>query len=52
MIVAVKNLDLWQEYVKITNQHNIKATLVKDYVGDIENKRCDILAKDKAKRLR
>ncbi|MCK5295152.1 MAG: ribonuclease HI [Arcobacteraceae bacterium] len=48
----VKNLALWQEYVKISQQHKILATWVKGHAGHIENERCDTLARDEAELLR
>ena len=48
----VKNLELWEEYVKISKQHNIKATWVKGHAGHAENERCDTLARDEAEKLR
>ena len=48
----VKNQQLWKEYVKISQSHNIKATWVKGHAGHTENERCDQLARDEAERLR
>jgi len=47
----VKNLELWQDYVKISKLHKIKATWVKGHSGHIENERCDILARTEAENL-
>jgi ribonuclease HI len=44
----VKNQDLWEEYVKIAQQHKINANWVKGHAGHIQNERCDILAKNEA----
>ena len=48
----VKNLDLWQEYVKISKPHKITATWVKGHNGHIENERCDQLAKNEAEKIK
>jgi ribonuclease HI len=48
----VKNVELWQEYVKISLQHNVKAIWVKGHAGHKENERCDDLARMAAERLR
>jgi len=48
----VKNVELWQEYVKISQSHKVKATWVKGHAGHIENERCDILAKTEAEKLK
>ncbi|RLA73231.1 MAG: ribonuclease HI [Epsilonproteobacteria bacterium] len=48
----VKNVELWQEYVKISQQHNILAVWVKGHAGHEENERCDELAKNEAEKLR
>ncbi len=48
----VKNVELWQEYVKISQQHNILAVWVKGHAGHEENERCDELARNEAEKLR
>ena len=48
----VKNLELWQEYLKVSKQHNITATWVKGHAGHPQNERCDFLARDEAEKLR
>jgi ribonuclease HI len=48
----VKNVELWQEYVKISQSHKVKATWVKGHAGHIENERCDILARTEAEKLK
>ncbi|MEA3383452.1 MAG: ribonuclease HI [Campylobacterota bacterium] len=47
----VKNLELWQEYLKVSKQHNIEAIWVKGHAGHEQNERCDILARDEAEKL-
>jgi len=44
----VKNLELWQDYVKISKKHNITAKWVKGHDGHEENERCDFLARNEA----
>ncbi len=48
----VKNLELWQEYVKISQPHKITAIWVKGHAGHPENERCDDLARSEAEKLR
>lgn len=48
----VKNLELWKEYLEVSQKHTITATWVKGHAGHIENERCDILAKNEAQKLR
>jgi len=48
----VKNLDLWQEYVKISKPHKITATWVKGHNGHTENERCDKLARNEAEKIK
>jgi ribonuclease HI len=44
----VKNPDLWQAYVEASRRHKIKARWVKGHAGDVENERCDRIAKEEA----
>ena len=44
----VKNPDLWHEYVKVSEQHNVTGTWVKGHDGHEENERCDDIARTKA----
>jgi len=48
----VKNLEMWQEYVTISQPHKITATWVKGHNGHPQNERCDQLAREEAKRLK
>lgn len=48
----VKNLELWQEYVTISQRHTIKATWVKGHNGHPQNERCDQLARQEAEKLK
>ena len=40
----VKNVDLWQRYMKVAKNHNIRFEWVKGHDGVPENERCDQLA--------
>lgn len=42
----VKNIDLWQELIELTNKHNVKFNWVKGHNDNIENERCDKLANE------
>lgn len=44
----VKNVDLWKQYIEVSQKHKIKATWVKGHAGHEENERCDLIAKDEA----
>ena len=48
----VKNVELWQEYVNISKQHDINAVWVKGHAGHEQNERCDQLAKSEAEKLK
>lgn len=45
----VKNIDLWEELIKLTREHKVKFHWVKGHAGHKENERCDKLASDAAK---
>jgi len=47
----VKNQELWEEYVKVSKPHTIKATWVKGHAGHEHNERCDVLARSEAEKL-
>jgi len=46
-----KNVDLWQEYLKLAKNHKIKAFWIKAHNGHKENEKCDFLAKQAAQNL-
>lgn len=48
---AVKNDDLWKEYIEVSKGHKIEASWVKGHAGHEENERCDILAKEFAQKF-
>jgi ribonuclease HI len=47
----VKNPDLWQEYVKVSKPHRVKAIWVRGHAGHEENERCDDIARGEAEVL-
>ena len=46
-----KNVDLWQEYLRLSKKHKIKAFWLKAHNGHEENERCDFLARSEALKL-
>jgi ribonuclease HI len=46
----VKNVDLWQEYVKKASPHKIRASWIRGHSGHPENELCDKLARKEAAR--
>ena len=48
----VKNIELWKQYISVSQQHTVKAIWVKGHAGHIENERCDSLARQEAEKLR
>ena len=44
----VKNPDLWQEYLKVSEQHSVVATWIQGHAGHEENERCDDMARTEA----
>ena len=48
----VKNVDLWQEYLSVSEPHEVKATWVRGHNGHQENERCDELATTEAKKYK
>ncbi|MCH5336245.1 MAG: ribonuclease HI [Campylobacter sp.] len=46
-----KNVDLWQEYIKLAKSHKIKAFWVKAHNNHPENEKCDKLAREAALNL-
>lgn len=48
----VKNVDLWQEYVEVSQSHSIKGTWVRGHNGHPQNERCDTLARDEAEHIK
>lgn len=48
----VKNIDLWEELIKLINIHKVKFNWVKGHNDNIENERCDKLANEAMDELR
>lgn len=48
----VKNVDLWEEYVEVSQSHTVKGTWVRGHNGHPQNERCDTLARDEAERIK
>ena len=48
---AVKNQELWKEYLEVSQQHKINATWVKGHAGHEQNERCDTLARNEASKF-
>ncbi len=46
--VGKKNADLWNEFLKIFAQHQVKMHWVKGHAGHPGNERCDVLATEAA----
>lgn len=49
---AVKNKELWKEYIKASKKHIIKTTWIKEHEANWHNERCDILARTQAQTLK
>ena len=48
----VKNPDLWQEYLKVSEQHSVVATWIQGHAGHEENERCDNMARTEAEKFK
>ena len=48
----VKNLDLWQEYLRVSAPHRIHGVWVRGHNGHVENERCDVIAKEEAEKYK
>jgi len=48
----VKNIDLWKEYIEVSNIHKVHAIWVRGHDGHEENERCDKLARDEAEKMK
>ena len=48
----VKNIELWQEYLKISKPHKVIASWVKGHAGHPENEECDQMARDEAQKIK
>ena len=48
----VKNPDLWQEYLHVSQPHQIHGVWVRGHNGHPENERCDVIAKEEAEKFK
>ncbi len=48
----VKNPDLWQEYIKVSDKHKINGIWVRGHNGHEENEKCDQIARDEAQKAK
>lgn len=48
----VKNIDLWQRLIELTNVHNVKFVKVKGHADNEYNNRCDKIAVEEYKNLK
>ncbi|MBO6134681.1 MAG: ribonuclease HI [Lachnospiraceae bacterium] len=46
----VKNIDLWERMIKLTNFHRVTFVWVKGHADNVENERCDALANEAIKK--
>ena len=44
----VANVDLWREYLQVSQWHKVKAIWIKAHNGHPENERCDSIAREEA----
>ena len=47
----VKNLELWKRLVELTNVHKVTFVKVKGHADNVNNNRCDKIARDEIKKL-
>lgn len=48
----VKNVDLWEEFLKVSARHNLRAVWVKGHSGHQYNEKCDNLARQEAQKIK
>lgn len=48
----VKNPDLWQEYIRVSEPHRIEGVWVRGHNGHIENEQCDQIAREEAEKFK
>lgn len=48
----VKNVDLWEEYLAVSEPHNVRGTWIRGHDGHPENERCDEIARTEAERIK
>ena len=44
----VKNIELWQEYLRVSRPHKVTASWIKAHNGHPQNEECDTMAREKA----
>ncbi|MDQ7033076.1 MAG: ribonuclease HI [Desulfonauticus sp.] len=49
---SVKNQDLWQKLLELTNYHHVQFQWIKAHNNHPENERCDFLAKQAAQKIK
>lgn len=47
---AVKNVDLWKKLLPLLNKHDVQFEWLRGHVGNADNERCDVLARQQASR--
>jgi len=48
----VKNPDLWQEYIRVSEPHRIEGVWVRGHNGHSENEQCDQIAREEAEKFK
>lgn len=48
----IKNPELWKEYLQVSNPHMIEVFWVKGHSGNLQNERCDKIAKAEANKMK
>jgi len=48
----VQNVDLWKEYLQVSQPHKVHGKWIKGHVGHKENEICDMMAKDEALKIK
>ncbi|MDD5716913.1 MAG: ribonuclease HI [Sulfuricurvum sp.] len=48
----VKNPDLWQEYIRVSEPHKIEGVWVRGHNGHPENEKCDQIAREEAEKFK
>jgi len=48
----VKNPELWQRYVDVSQAHKVRGIWVKGHDGHTENEMCDKIAKEEATKIK
>lgn len=48
----VQNIDLWKELIEIIKKHNIKWNKVKGHSDNVNNNRCDKLARNEIEKIK